>query len=62
MARFEKQRNFLKSNFTEFKQIRTDIMKGIPKPSIVKSYDFSSTIIALQSPIKNSVKESNFMS
>ncbi len=32
MGRFEYQRNFLKSNFKEFKSIKTEAMKGIPQP------------------------------
>jgi SagB-type dehydrogenase family enzyme len=47
MARYEQQRNFLKSNFSEFKNIKTDKMKGIPQPAAVKSYDPSSPIINL---------------
>lgn len=47
MVRYEQQRNFLKSNFTEFKKIRTDKIKGIQQPAIVKPYDSLSTIIHL---------------
>lgn len=47
MARYEQQRNFLKSNFDEFKNIKTDKMKGIDQPPIVKPYDLSTEIINL---------------
>lgn len=47
MARYEQQRNFLKSNFDEFKNIKTDKMKGIAQPPIVKPYDQSTEIIDL---------------
>lgn len=47
MARYEQQRNFLKSNFDEFKNIKTDKMKGINQPPIVKPYDLSTEIINL---------------
>jgi SagB-type dehydrogenase family enzyme len=47
MGRYEQQRSFLKSNFHEFKKIKTDKIKGIPKPPIVKSYDSLATIIDL---------------
>jgi SagB-type dehydrogenase family enzyme len=47
MARYEQQRNFLKSNFDEFKNIKTDKMKGIAQPPIVKPYDLSTETINL---------------
>lgn len=47
MTRYEQQRNFLKSNFDEFKNIKTDKMKGIAQPPIVKPYDLSTEIINL---------------
>ncbi|MEH7097215.1 SagB/ThcOx family dehydrogenase [Neobacillus vireti] len=47
MARYEQQRNFLKSNFLEFKHIKTDKAKGLPKPPAIKSYDPLSIIIDL---------------
>ena len=59
MTRYEQQRNFLKSNFLEFKHIKTDKMKGIPKPSIVKCYDQLSTIINLPEVRENVVKKHN---
>lgn len=57
MARYEQQRNFLKSNFDEFKNIKTDKMKGIPQPPIVKSYDSLSNIINLPEISEDVVKE-----
>lgn len=47
MGRYEQQRQFLKSNFLEFKHIKTDKAKGLPKPPAVKPYDSSSVIVNL---------------
>jgi SagB-type dehydrogenase family enzyme len=47
MARYEQERSFLKSNFSEFKNIKTDKMKGIQNPPAVKTYDPASSIITL---------------
>ncbi len=49
MARYEALRNFLKSNFSEFRNIKTDKMKGMPQPDIVKSYDKEAEVISLPS-------------
>ena len=38
MARYEEQRNFLKSDFKTFSAIETDKQKGIPQPPNVKAY------------------------
>lgn len=54
MKRFEKERGFLKSNFSEFKNIKTDRMKGMAEPEKVKSYDKDSKIIDLP-PVNSSV-------
>lgn len=59
MTRYEQQRNFLKSNFSEFKNIKTDKMKGIPKPEEFKSYDKSSIIIELPEINENIIKNNN---
>lgn len=59
MKRYEQQRNFLKSNFNEFKKIKTDKIKGVPKPPIAKSYDSFSTIINLPSVNEETLKHSN---
>jgi SagB-type dehydrogenase family enzyme len=59
MARYEVQRDFLKSNFREFKNIKTDKMKGIPQPPAVKSYDSCSNIINLQTINEKVVENSN---
>lgn len=59
MTRYEQQRNFLKSNFLEFRQIKTDKIKGLPKPPIVKFYDSSSIIIDLPKVNKIVIKEEN---
>lgn len=47
MGKYEQQRSFLKSNFNEFKNIKTDKMKGVLKPEGVRPYDSSSRIISL---------------
>lgn len=47
MARYEAERNFLKSNFNQFKNIKTDKMKGVPQPIGVKPYDPNGGIIIL---------------
>lgn len=59
MGRYENQRNFLKSNFSEFKKIKTDKMKGIPQPPIVKSYNSFSNIINLPKVSENTIKNEN---
>lgn len=59
MARFEQQRSFLKSNFIEFKKIKTDKMKGIGKPPIVKPYDSISKVIQLPEVSTEVVKNSD---
>jgi SagB-type dehydrogenase family enzyme len=59
MGRYEKQRNFLKSNFSEFKEIKTDKMKGISQPSITKPYNSFSNIISLPTVSENAVKKEN---
>lgn len=47
MGRYEEQRKFLKSNFNEFKNIKTDKMKGIPQPDATKPYDKLCEVVAL---------------
>jgi len=47
MKRYEAERKFLKSNFNEFKNIKTDKAKGLPQPDRVKPYDPKSRIISL---------------
>lgn len=47
MGKYEQQRSFLKSNFNEFKKIKTDKMKGMPQPEGFKPYDPNSRIISL---------------
>jgi SagB-type dehydrogenase domain len=57
VARYEQQRSFLKSNFDEFKNIKTDKMKRIPQPPSVKDYNSSANIINLPKVSENIVKE-----
>ena len=59
MGRYEEQRNFLKSNFGEFKNIKTDKMKGIPQPDIVKPYSSFCDIIDLPKVSGDVVKKQN---
>ena len=59
MGRYEEQRNFLKSNFNEFKNIKTDKMKGIPQPDIVKPYSSFCDIIDLPKVSGDVVKKQN---
>jgi SagB-type dehydrogenase family enzyme len=59
MKRYETQRNFLKSNFNEFKNIKTDKMRGISQPPIVKAYDQTDDVISLPDVNKKVVKNSS---
>lgn len=59
MARYEQQRQFLKSNFHEFKQIKTDKIKGLPQPPVVKPFDPESLIIDLPEVSKDVVSKEN---
>lgn len=44
MSKYEQNRNFLKTDFSQFKNIKTDKMKGIKAPSKIKEYDMNSKI------------------
>ncbi|WP_018589587.1 SagB/ThcOx family dehydrogenase [Terrisporobacter glycolicus] len=59
MGRYEKERSFLKSNFNEFKNIKTDKMKKLPQPEDVKSYDPNSMIINLPDLSDDIIKKQN---
>ncbi|WP_339818627.1 SagB/ThcOx family dehydrogenase [Paenibacillus sp. FSL R7-0216] len=59
MGRYEQQRNFLKSNFLEFKHVKTDKIKGLPQPAIVKPYSSTSEMIDLPEPGEEVVSRSN---
>lgn len=59
MSRYERERNFLKSNFNEFKNIKTDKMKGIPQPEAVKTYDPNLITIDLPEVSEDVVKNKN---
>ncbi|MDP4145898.1 MAG: SagB/ThcOx family dehydrogenase [Bacillota bacterium] len=59
MGRYDRERNFLKSNFDSFKNIKTDKMKGIPQPEGVKPYDLNSIIIPLPNVHKDVLKKEN---
>lgn len=47
MGRYEQQRKFLKSNFSEFNNKETDRAKGVPVPVSVKAYDSVDKVIPL---------------
>ncbi|AIF53033.1 SagB/ThcOx family dehydrogenase [Pelosinus sp. UFO1] len=47
MGKYDNYRNFLKSNFTEFKTIKTDAKKGISQPPKVKPYEINSKLVDL---------------
>ena len=59
MERYKKQRDFLKSNFNEFKNIKTDKMKGMPQPEIVKAYSSSCQVIELPKVSEEFIKKQN---
>ena len=59
MAKYEQHRNFLKSNFLEFKHIKTDKLKGLPQPPIVKFFNSTSLIIDLPKISKDVVSKEN---
>ena len=58
-GRYEQQRKFLKSNFNEFKNIKTDKMKGIPQPDIVKPYSSVCEVIDLPKVDRDVLKNQN---
>lgn len=59
MSRYQKQREFLKTDFSEYKNIKTDRMKGLPQPPIVKPYSPSSEIIQLPDVSKEVLLKEN---
>lgn len=61
MSRYETQRNFLKTDFSQFKSIKTDRMKGLPQPTIVKPHDPLSEIIHLPDICNDVLKKENIL-
>ena len=59
MARYEVERKFLKSNFNEMRNIKTDKMKGLPQPDGIKPYDPNSKIISLPAVNSDILTKSN---
>lgn len=57
MGKYEQQRSFLKSNFNEFRNIKTDKMKGVSQPEGVKPYYPNSRIINLPAVNENILKK-----
>lgn len=59
MGRYEDQRNFLKSNFDVFKNIKTDKMKGMPQPDSLKPYSSYCKVIDLPKVSSDVLKNQN---
>jgi SagB-type dehydrogenase family enzyme len=62
MGRYNNYRNFLKSNFDEFDNTKTDKASGITQPPITKSYDSSEVIINLPEISEEILKNENIYS
>lgn len=59
MNRYMKNRSFLKSNFSEFKGVKTDKMEGIPQPLDVKPYEIYAKLIDLPPVNENILTNKN---
>ena len=59
MSRLQNNRNFLKSNFAEFRSIKTDAMQGMPQPPKLKPYEMNSKIIDLPAVNENILINNN---
>lgn len=59
MGRYNNYRNFLKSNFDEFNNTKTDKASGITQPPITKYYDSSEVIIDLPEISEEILKNEN---
>lgn len=59
MGKYDQHRNFLKSNFAEFKTIKTDAKKGIPQPPKVKPYPINSKLLDLPMVNENTLSNKN---
>ena len=59
MGRYNNYRNFLKSNFDEFDNTKTDKASGITQPPITKSYNSSQVIINLPDISEEILKNEN---
>ncbi|WP_147534615.1 SagB/ThcOx family dehydrogenase [Bacillus marasmi] len=59
MKKYEQQRSFLKSNFHEFKKMKTDKQIGLLKPPIVKEYYLDSKIVTLPKPCSQVITQEN---
>ena len=62
MGKYDQQRSFLKSNFTEFKTITTDAKKGISQPPKSKSYEINSRLFDLPMVSENTLTSKNIYS
>lgn len=59
MGKYDQHRKLLKSNFTEFKAIKTDAKKGISQPPKVKPYEINANVIDLPTINENSLTNKN---
>jgi SagB-type dehydrogenase family enzyme len=59
MGKYEQYRNLLKSNFAEFKTIKTDAKLGIPQPPKVKPYETNAKLIDLPMINENTLTNEN---
>jgi len=59
MGKYDQYRKFLKSNFTEFKTIKTDAKKGTSQPPKVKPYEINSNLVDLPMVNENSLTNKN---
>lgn len=59
MGKYDQQRSFLRSNFTEFKTITTDAKKGISQPPKSKPYEVNSKLVDLPMVSENTLTNEN---
>jgi hypothetical protein len=59
MGRYKEQKNFLKSNFDVFKNIKTDKMNGLHQPDILKPYSSYCKVINLPKVSREVLKNQN---
>lgn len=62
MTRYKKERDFLKSNFNDFKKIKTDRDKGLAKPLANKPYDKDAIMIELPDVNRDIAKKGVYQS
>ena len=57
--RYKYHRDFLKSNFNDFKNIKTDKIKEIPQPAVSKDYNNDNRIIQFPFIDRNILSKNN---